>query len=324
VLEFTVNTTLHNLDDRHHPKDKIENQIILDQIMSRGKKSHAANDILAIFSLLPWWLCVALALISYYVLHHYATPLSAQDMAGFKPGHMAGTLTKSVVVAIAMTGQYLVPGLLVVAAALSVLRQHKRRKLVQDLSHSKSAQPLHSMSWKEFEMLVGQGFRQKGYRVFENERAGPDGGVDLVLFKNGEKHLVQCKQWRAYRVGVEVVRELYGLMAASGAAGGFVVTSGRFTSEARSFAQGRNIKLMDGALLVRFFAPTTQRANASPRSGLTNKSVVPLDQVAAAPTCPKCQAPMARRMAKTGHHAGQPFWGCTHFPTCRGTLPFIS
>jgi restriction system protein len=44
--------------------------------------------------------------------------------------------------------------------------------------------------------------------------------------------LVQCKQWKAFKVGVQVVRELYGLMAAHGAAGGFVVTSGRFTDEA--------------------------------------------------------------------------------------------
>jgi restriction system protein len=52
--------------------------------------------------------------------------------------------------------------------------------------------------------------------------------VDLVLQRDGEKHLVQCKQWRATRVSVMVVRELFGVMAATGAVGGFVVTSGRF------------------------------------------------------------------------------------------------
>ena len=57
------------------------------------------------------------------------------------------------------------------------------------------------------------------------------------LGKGGEKFLVQCKQWRAFKVGVEVVRELYGVMAAKGAAGGFVVTSGRFTDEAAAFAR---------------------------------------------------------------------------------------
>ena len=39
---------------------------------------------------------------------------------------------------------------------------------------------------------------------------GADGGIDLVLRKGSERFLVQCKQWRAYKVGVNVVRELYG------------------------------------------------------------------------------------------------------------------
>lgn len=70
--------------------------------------------------------------------------------------------------------------------------------------------------------------------------------VDLVLSWRGEKHLVQCKHWQAVRVDVDVVRVLYGVMAAKGAAGGFVVTSGRFTDDAIKFASGRNITLIDG------------------------------------------------------------------------------
>ena len=61
---------------------------------------------------------------------------------------------------------------------------------------------------------------------------------------------MQCKQWRAFKVGVDVVRELYGVMAARGATGGFVVTSGRFTDDAISFASGRNVTLVDGPKLV--------------------------------------------------------------------------
>ncbi len=83
------------------------------------------------------------------------------------------------------------------------------------------------MTWQQFEQLVGEAFGMQGYS------------------------LVQCKQWRAYRVGIEIVRELYRVMAASGAAGGFVVTSGTFNNEATAFAQGRNIKLVDGPQLHR-------------------------------------------------------------------------
>ena len=55
---------------------------------------------------------------------------------------------------------------------------------------------------------------------------------------------------RAFKVGVDVVRELYGVMAARGATGGFVVTSGRFTEEANRFASGRNVTLVDRKSVV--------------------------------------------------------------------------
>lgn len=70
-----------------------------------------------------------------------------------------------------------------------------------------------------------------------------------MLRQGGDKFLVQCKQWKAFTVGVTVVRELYGVMAASGAAGGFVVTAGRFTEQATGFASGRNVTVIDGPRL---------------------------------------------------------------------------
>lgn len=88
-------------------------------------------------------------------------------------------------------------------------------------------------------MLVGEVFRIRGFTVIENDSGGADGGIDLVLKKDGEIFLVQCKQWRAYKVSVTVVRELLGVMVTKGAAGGFVVTSGVFTSEAQSLPKDR-------------------------------------------------------------------------------------
>jgi restriction system protein len=42
----------------------------------------------------------------------------------------------------------------------------------------------------------------------------------------------------------------------------------------------------------------------------------------AGPACPLCGQPMLQRTARKGPRAGQPFWGCTKYPDCRGTLPF--
>jgi len=39
------------------------------------------------------------------------------------------------------------------------------------------------------------------------------------------------------------------------------------------------------------------------------------------PNCPDCGKPMTRRKARTGKNTGNPFWGCTAYPDCKGTLP---
>lgn len=39
------------------------------------------------------------------------------------------------------------------------------------------------------------------------------------------------------------------------------------------------------------------------------------------PPCPKCGALMALRTAKAGKTPGGQFWGCTAYPTCKGTSP---
>lgn len=35
--------------------------------------------------------------------------------------------------------------------------------------------------------------------------------------------------------------------------------------------------------------------------------------------CPKCGGGMIRRIAKKGDSAGKPFWGCSSYPSCKGT-----
>ena len=113
----------------------------------------------------------------------------------------------------------------------------------------RAVESLGGMPWQEFELLVGEAFRLQGYEAVDGSGGETDRGVDLMLRKDGETYLLQCKQWKASKVSVSVVRELYGSMTATGAAGGFVVTSGQFTEEAVQFAQGHHVKLVDGPKL---------------------------------------------------------------------------
>lgn len=282
--------------------------------MPRRKKSSPLNDMIELVSMLPWWAGAVMAPICYVLLHAWAVRVAAEMTT--KP-----QITSGIYYALAYIGQYLLPFICLAGAAVSAWRRHQRKTLADNVSAAKSADVLDGMSWREFELLVGEGFRGKGFQVEELGGAGADGGVDLVLRKGGEKYLVQCKQWRAYKVTVQVVRELYGVMAASGAAGGFVVTSGRFTADAREFAEGRNVELMDGDALLDLIRSVHGMVRDAPSRSAEGKARLEPEDVSntsAAPVCPRCAGQMVRRRARKGANAGESFWGCAAFPRCRG------
>ena len=107
-------------------------------------------------------------------------------------------------------------------------------------------------------------------------------------------------------MGVSTVRELYGVMTAERALGGFVVTTGGFTEDARKFASGRGISTFDAHDLL---AMVDANEGRSPR------------ERPSAPQCPRCQVPMVQRKARRGQNAGGWFWGCTNYPSCREIKP---
>jgi restriction system protein len=146
-------------------------------------------------------------------------------------------------------------------------------------------------------------------------KSGPDGGYDFGLRKDGKLYLVQCKHWKAQKVGVAPVRELFGVIAARGAAGGFFVTSGCFTEDAKAFATQTKLKLIDGLMLKKLIAEV---ARTKPATATQVKQAAPI--VSMAPDCPKCGAEMVRRIARKGVSAGKEFWGCSTFPACRGVI----
>jgi restriction system protein len=287
--------------------------------MARTKKTSPAEDLLDLVAMLPWWAGIGLALSSYFVLHSLATP---DTTTALQPGHMGDFVARAMWKAIAHAAQFFVPPICLAGAALSAWRRRQRKALTVDVAQSTAANALDGMTWREFEMLVGEAFRLRGYRVVETGGNGPDGGIDLVLSKGNEKFFVQCKQWKAFKVGVDVVRELYGVMAAKGAAGGFVVTSGRFTSDATAFASGRNLKLIDGPMLLGLIKQANVAiASSQGNMAMKGDSYMSSAKSDLAPSCPTCSKTMVRRSAKRGANAGLEFWGCAAYPACKGIRP---
>lgn len=283
------------------------------------KKESGAEVILNLVARMPWWAGVLLAFVSWVIFHKIAG--TQPDPATLKPGQAGPFVQRALLAALATWLQYIIPFLCLLGALLSFLRQRKRKGLLDAVTKSPAAETVSAMDWREFEMLVGEAFRLEGYAVKETGAASADGGVDLELRKGTELHLVQCKHWKAFKVDVKTVREFYGVMAARGAAGGFVVTSGTFTADAKAFADGRNVRLVDGAILLRMItrargalAIAKARSPVAPKEALGGQAAV--DEV---PACPRCGGAMVWRTAKQGANAGSMFWGCAKFPACRGT-----
>lgn len=272
--------------------------------MARRKNSSSIEDVFSIAALLPWWLGVALAIAAYAFISSYAV------MPEVDPQRPTAHIQQSMIYPLALYGQYIVPGLLLMGAARSFYDRHKRKKLLSEVrdSTASTSEPLSAIDWREFEMLVGQYFQEKGYQVHETGGAA-DGGVDLRLTASDlNTYLVQCKHWKAGKVPVNVVRELFGVMTAENAQGGFVVTSGQFTAEAQNFADKTNIKLIDGKLLV---------------GSIKGRSTEEYRQTAkTTPNCPVCNSSMVVRTARKGVNAGNQFYGCSRFPDCRGTRAY--
>ncbi len=187
----------------------------------------------------------------------------------------------------------------------------------QRLDKQTGIESIHDLTWQAFEQLLAEAYRRQGYRV-RDTGPGADGGVDLILEREGRRTLVQAKQWKTWKVGVQTVRELFGIQTAQRADEAMLVTSGQFTYEARRFADENGVTLIDGDMLVRMISEVQRSRPADTQPA----EATMVGQPAVAPNkplaCPTCGQAMVRRVARRGANVGQAFWGCARFPACKG------
>ncbi|MFA0544357.1 restriction endonuclease, partial [Vibrio sp. 10N.222.52.B7] len=121
--------------------------------------------------------------------------------------------------------------------------QRKRSYLTtsSQIRTHKNSSPLNQLNWIEFESYIGEYFKSQGYLVKQSFSQKSDGGIDIWLTKSNELSLVQCKHWKTRKVGVQVLREMYGVMVANNASKMIIVTSGDFTSEAVAFSLDKRL-----------------------------------------------------------------------------------
>lgn len=96
------------------------------------------------------------------------------------------------------------------------------------------------MSPRDFEYFVAGIFENLGFSV-KITQATRDGGQDIIATKSNPipyTLIVECKHWgEKHKVDVSVVRSVYGVQMATQTNQSVVVTSSKFTRDARKFAK---------------------------------------------------------------------------------------
>jgi restriction system protein len=315
--------------------------------MGRRNQSAIVGAVI-VASKLPWWFSILLAVISYFLFNHLAITHS-QPLTGMKNiGQFAGNqlflpllwVGKIVVPLIFTVGAVVslfnglkrkrlyssvlnaapVKGNNNLGTIVSAFNQIEGIRLdysgvdivpVEINSNSNSQyDPIKNMTWQNFETLVSAFFREQGYTVIDRGGMGADGGIDILLKQNGKKIIVQCKHWKTYKVGVNIVREQFGIMTAEGFDEAIIVTSGNYTQEAKEFARNKHITLITGERLKEIIRKGIKLQLESKTKIVSS---VP-------PNCPLCSSVMVERTARKGKWAGNTFWGCPNFPKCKGIV----
>ncbi|SDM42853.1 Restriction endonuclease [Paenibacillus sp. OK060] len=119
-------------------------------------------------------------------------------------------------------------------------------------------QYVYDITSREFEEVVAEIFRSKGYEV-KLTPATRDGGKDLIVKYNvmGKPFViyVECKKYGSEnKVSVDVIRGLYGVQTSEKVNAGLIVTTSAFTTDAVDFAkkQGYLMNLADFNELIKW------------------------------------------------------------------------
>jgi len=179
----------------------------------------APNSGFAILLRSPWWVSFAIAAVIVLLC-------GALLPAHLAPFAAVGALPVAVIGCIAAWRQWHAPSAARVQAVL---------------------QTTGAMPWRDVADLLERAWRAEGHEV---QRTG-GGASDLRITKGEQSLLVAARRYKAASHGVEPLRELQAEVQRQGArAGVYVVLQGTVSEQARSFAQGNGLALLEGEALA--------------------------------------------------------------------------
>ena len=117
---------------------------------------------------------------------------------------------------------------------------------------TKNPNLIHMISPREFEEIIAEIYSQNGFDV-ELTPESRDGGKDIIVdakdsLGTKSRYYIECKKYKEGRtVGIDIVRQLFGVVSADKVSKGIIVTTSTFTSGAKDFALNQlwNLELKD-------------------------------------------------------------------------------
>lgn len=130
------------------------------------------------------------------------------------------------------------------------LLEEEFRKFHQNRASQTNTTEFTSLSGTDFEVYLSRLLKQNGFEDIRGTPATGDQGADLIARKDNKTIAIQAKRYQG-SVGNKAVQEVVAAVKFYHADEGWVITSGTFTSSAKSLAQANNVKLIDGYALRR-------------------------------------------------------------------------
>jgi restriction system protein len=168
------------------------------------------------------------------------------------------------------------------------------------------------LDWREFEKLCARILQENGYRA-ELGDIGPDGGLDLHIYKQDEPErligIAQCKR-QNQPIKIDTVRAFRWVMTSKQVDKGFFFTSGTFYKQARQFCEEENIEVITGDKLL----IAINKLSIETQTEILD-AILATDYMSH--ICVNCGIKMVKRANKK---TNEEFWGCINYPVCKNKI----
>ena len=134
-----------------------------------------------------------------------------------------------------------------ISGLLWFLRMKKKAKLRQALLLAGTANPM-QLTPEQYEQFCATLLENNGWSTRLTKKSG-DFGADIIAEKNGERLVIQCKQW-SKSVGIQAVQEAHTAVSHYKATRGLVVTTTGYTPAAKNIAKSAGVRLLSHTDLV--------------------------------------------------------------------------